>query len=861
MLPKVEACRDCPAFTHPPGFCEPVGSGVNGVLIVGPHADEAGIQQGNAITQYSEAGTILHRACDISEMSLDQFTYTNLLQCGASHRREVLNHCSIMHLRPLVERLKPRMIVALGSEVALELTGLTGNKTDTRYVRGFIMDGINAASGYPVKLTYDPLVVREGNMNLLGALAHDLLQARTQTRIPFRPRYKVGMEHATEWLRRARECVGLPISYDIETGHTLKSDEDEVRGHNDAITQIQFSLGVNNDALILPWTERARDFTKVVMSLPHIKLSWNGLLFDRPRLEKEGVVFNGVEYDLMWLWHFLETGLPYNLSHCAGHFLGDRLPPWKHTMTADLHRYGGLDVDSLSQLYEPLMQRLDNEGMADAYETFIMEFWPVLADMSRRGFPFSKERAEELADWIGQESGRIFEQIQAGIPNSLKNCHPKEGYKKKPKPLANKFEERDDGMYCWDNDYQYWSKLETRKFGEDERWVRIKPFLVTSSDQVKRYAAAKGHKLYKVKTGHVWKESTGKKELLKMAVKYEDQFYKTAVEYRELDKIASTYLSWPADEHGRVHAEFHMGPESGQIDTRQPNVNNMPKGTALAKKIRSCVVAARGHKLIEIDCKGFHAKTLGYCARDITYMTLAAEDIHSYLGWHILNLPGADELMELEPGERIEKLEWFAKTHRDVRNKKAKPCMHGLGFGMGVQKLYVMNEDKFESLAEAKRIHGIVKAKFPKIFAWQAEIRNLAHAQRKLVTEFGCVRRFYDIFRWDYVRGCWRPGDQAEECIAFPPSNLAHCHIKLAMMRMNSKGWLDRYNLVNFIKDSLVFECPNILVDECIDNVRSELEAPSSVLVDPEVAPTGFWVGADVELGNDWGLMEAYGHG
>ena len=177
---------------------------------------------------------------------------------------------------------------------------------------------------------------------------------------------------------------------------------------------------------------------------------------------------------------------------------------------------------------------------------------------------------------------------------------------------------------------------------------------------------------------------------------------------------------------------------------------------------------------------------------------------------------------------------------------------------MGVGKLYTMNEESFESRAEAQAIHDLMKSLFPKVFAWQTEIRNLAHAQKFLKTQFGCIRRFYDVFRWDYVRGVWRPGDQAEECIAFPPSNLAHCHIKLAMMRLDDRGLLDKYKLVNFIKDSLVFECPTGLVDECVHEVRRELEAPSAVLIDNEVAPTGFWVGTDVEVGPDWASMKGY---
>lgn len=857
MLPKVELCRDCPSFLTPPGYCEPVGSGVNQVLLVGSSPDRAAVQLGQAYSPYSEVGTVLARACQLREMDLDQFTYTNLTWCPASPRREVLNYCAVKHLRPLIERLQPRMIVALGPDVIRELTGITGPKTDPRYTRGFVVDGINAAAGYPVKLTYDPLMVREGNMNLLGALAQDLDMARTQVKQVFRPDYKVGLEHCAPWFFDAKAHPDLGIGVDIETGTSLKNDEDEVRGHSDPITQIQFSIRPG-EALILPWSERAKEFTKIVMALPNPKLSWNGWLFDWPRLRAEGVEIAGADLDLMWMWHFLEPGLPYNLSHCAGTFAGNELPPWKHTMSADLHRYGGLDVDSLVRIYPRLVEALNAEGMAEAYGTFIVRFWKVLKDMSDRGFPFNLEKAAELREWVEGEKARIFADIQERIPNTLKNVHPKEGYKKKPSPKSPGFKEEEGVMWAWDKEQNCWTKLETRTFGEEERWVRVKPFLVTSSDQIKRYAASKGQQLYKVKDGHKYKESTGKKELMKMVQKYGDPFYRTVVEYRELDKIAGNYLEWNVTPAGRVHCEHHFGPESGQIDTRSPNIHTIPKGTPLAKKVRACVTAGPGRKLVEIDATAFHAKTLGYCARDASYMRLSALDIHSFFAAHLLHLPDADTLLDLGDDELRDRLRWIKDNHTQIRNKKAKPALLGMGFGLGADKLYRMNEDSFENVAEAKRTIDMMKGIFPKIFDYQTQTRNLAHAQKFLKTEFGCIRRFYDVFRWDYVRGVWRSGDQAEECIAFPPANIAHCHFKLAMMRLEDRGLLEKYHLIAYIKDALIFECPESLVDECVHEVKMELEAPSTILVDPEVAPGGFAVGTEAEVGTDWSRMEHY---
>lgn len=87
---------------------------------------------------------------------------------------------------------------------------------------------------------------------------------------------------------------------------------------------------------------------------------------------------------------------------------------------------------------------------------------------------------------------------------------------------------------------------------------------------------------------------------------------------------------------------------------------------------------------------------------------------------------------------------------------------------------------------------------------------------------------------------------------AYLPANDAHGMLRLKLLEMEEKGWLDRFGLVNVIHDALLFHCPVPLVDECASEVKGLMEAPVAQLADAQVAPEGFWCGVEVSVGEDW---------
>jgi DNA polymerase I-like protein with 3'-5' exonuclease and polymerase domains len=165
-----------------------------------------------------------------------------------------------------------------------------------------------------------------------------------------------------------------------------------------------------------------------------------------------------------------------------------------------------------------------------------------------------------------------------------------------------------------------------------------------------------------------------------------------------------------------------------------------------------------------------------------------------------------------------------------------------------------LNRDSFNTMSEAQRLLRTMDECFPRACRWRDEVRRQAHEQGYLVSRFGCIRWFWEVCKWNGTT--YEPGgDDSEAAVAFLPANDAFCHIKLAMLRLEKRGLLERYGLINQIHDALMFECPHVLVEEMIETVRSEMERPSEILIN-EVAPGGLSVEVGVKVGKSWERME-----
>lgn len=243
---------------------------------------------------------------------------------------------------------------------------------------------------------------------------------------------------------------------------------------------------------------------------------------------------------------------------------------------------------------------------------------------------------------------------------------------------------------------------------------------------------------------------------------------------------------------------------------------------------------------------------------------LARLDMHSFVTAHfcyIQKLIKADELPELSWDDKKlgECLGEFKKRFPSIRDTKAKPAGLGYGFGMMANKLHRENEDTIP-LKDAKLLMKLLDDLFPVAKEWRKQIKFLADRQGYLVSRHGFIRWFWDVFTRRFVHGKWdiTNGSDAEDAIAFLPSNDGHCLIQGKMIELENLNVNMKFGLINMIHDALLYLMPESLIDEGIGIVKHKMVEPSLILVDPLVAPNGLSVGVDVKVGKSWDKMEKW---
>ena len=387
------------------------------------------------------------------------------------------------------------------------------------------------------------------------------------------------------------------------------------------------------------------------------------------------------------------------------------------------------------------------------------------------------------------------------------------------------------------------------------------PFNPNSWQQLLAYMDAKNHKRPKSRETNEEgdeKDTTNKKELVRLAHRTGDNFYLKVIEYRELSKMRGTYIEgFKPHADGRAHPTFTFDTGTGQLSSRNPNAQNIPEHTRLAKAIKRMFAAPDGYVLTKWDYKAFHVLTTGFCAEDAAYMRMARLDMHSFVAGCFLKT-WEPQIMEESDESLTNRFEWFKSdpNRKRVRDKQAKPTILGVGFGMGGRRLYQENLEHFQTERTAKSFLDLLTRLFPKVFAWQTRVRQQAHEQTYLRSPFGHIRRFYEVFVWDYKKSAYKNGDQAEEAVAFLPANMAFGVMRSKKRDFARLGLDSKYGLINEVHDAWWWCFPREMLDEHVAEMRPVIEAPEPTLRHPTLAPDGLWCATECKYGPNLAEME-----
>jgi DNA polymerase I len=314
----------------------------------------------------------------------------------------------------------------------------------------------------------------------------------------------------------------------------------------------------------------------------------------------------------------------------------------------------------------------------------------------------------------------------------------------------------------------------------------------------------------KTKTGY----STDAASLEKLRGQHE--IVDRLLEYREVEKLRSTYGDALLDEvgrDGRIHATFNQTvARTGRLSSDQPNLHNIPVRSELGRAFRKAFVPAGGCSLLVADYNQIELRCIAHLAEDPGLIAAfeAGTDIH------------------METAARIFGVEPSGVTV-DMRSK-AKMVSYGLAYGMEAfglgQRLGIPTE-------EAAVILGAYFEAFPNVKAYMDRTVNEARQRGYTETLFGRRRPIPELLSSNYrVR-------QAGERQAMNAGiqGLAADIFKVALVRLDTvlEERELRSRIILQVHDEVILEVPPDERDRAAELTLEAMRGAASLRVPLEV--------------------------
>ena len=318
------------------------------------------------------------------------------------------------------------------------------------------------------------------------------------------------------------------------------------------------------------------------------------------------------------------------------------------------------------------------------------------------------------------------------------------------------------------------------------------------------------------------KRSTDAVVLEELSFKAPHPIVFAVIEYRELKKMQSTYITvLPTlvnPDTKRIHTSFiQWGTATGRLSSRDPNLQNIPVRSDLGKKIRaSFVPQSKDNVILAVDYSQIELRMLAHLSGDEALIESYKEgiDIHARTAAAIYGV----------------KLD---EVNSDMR-RDAKVVNFGVLYGMTAFRL---SRDLKIPMSQAKDFITGYFDMYKGVQQYIEDIKAAAHRDGYVETLSGRRRYIAGIDSSD------RMESQMAERMAVntPVQGSAADLIKIAMIRIQKRINAENLPLKMMLQvhDELVFECPRDQVDAMAQMVKAEMEGAMQLKV-PLVASVGF---------------------
>ena len=289
-------------------------------------------------------------------------------------------------------------------------------------------------------------------------------------------------------------------------------------------------------------------------------------------------------------------------------------------------------------------------------------------------------------------------------------------------------------------------------------------------------------------------------------------------EYRKWGKIKSTYidgyLKYLNPVTGCIHPEiFALSTDTGRMNCRNPNAQNMPRKTNDPIGVRNFIKAPEGCLILSLDFSQIELRVGAFYCRDPkmleTYRT--GGDIHAAT---------TSVIFGVSYEEAQDKHSENYKEHRTIAKNVNFGTFYGL-FPRGLQKTLKFKAGVEKQLSECEEILFNLKHGYKGLTTWQEETK--ADAARRMYSETWLGRRRYLP---GIASDNWGQKSFAERCaLNTPIQGTAADILKLSITRilagLPEREWLKP---ILQIHDELTFIIPEDRLKEAVAFIRACME-------------------------------------
>lgn len=307
----------------------------------------------------------------------------------------------------------------------------------------------------------------------------------------------------------------------------------------------------------------------------------------------------------------------------------------------------------------------------------------------------------------------------------------------------------------------------------------------------------------KAKKSRTGQYSTSEEVL--MALKEKHEIVGLILEYRELKKLISTYISALPEyiaADGKIHTTYNQTvTATGRLSSSNPNLQNLPIRSERGKLIREAVIPDEGCLFLSADYSQIELRLLAHMSKDehLLHAFRSGQDIHAATAARIFRKP----IEEINKDER----------------RKAKTANFGIIYGISA---FGLAQQLDCPRAEARQLIDDYFAAFPGVIQYIEKQKEIARERGFAETLFGRKRYLPDILSNNATVRSFAE----RNAVNAPIQGTAADIIKIAMVAIHRR--LKEENLkaqmIMQVHDELNFNVPEAEVERVREIVVSEMQ-------------------------------------